>query len=195
MCDCGTRDKSIIGGNVPPFEIRLASPSDISRLIALDHACMSDYVWQLELRREPGQATATFREVRLPRTIEVKYPRNPSTLADEWMRRDVTLVALDDGNPIGYICAAAEYASAIAWVTDLAVSPLQRRKGAATALLTATQSWASERGVRRLILEMQSKNQAYIRLAQKFGYEFCGYNDQYYLTQDVALFFGRAIKL
>ena len=49
--------------------------------------------------------------------------------------------------------------------------------------------------MRRLILEMQSKNQAYIRLAQKFGYEFCGYNDQYYLTQDVALFFGRAIKI
>jgi RimJ/RimL family protein N-acetyltransferase len=41
---------------------------------------------------------------------------------------------------------------------------------------------------------MQSKNQAYIRLAQKFGYDFCGYNDQYYPTQDVALFFGRAVK-
>jgi GNAT superfamily N-acetyltransferase len=124
----------------------------------------------------------------------VKYPRNPSTLVDEWMRRDVALVALDDGSPIGYICATVEYASSIAWVTDLAVSPLHRRKGAASALLTATQSWALERGVRRLILEMQSKNQAYIRLAQKFGYEFCGYNDQYYQTQDVTLFFGRILK-
>jgi GNAT superfamily N-acetyltransferase len=163
----------------------------MSRLIVLDHSCTSDYVWQLELRREVGQVVAGFREVRLPRSIEVKYPRNPSTLVDEWMRRDVTLVALDDGNPIGYICATVEYASFIAWVTDLVVSPLQRRKGAGSALLTATQSWALERGIRRLILEMQSKNQAYIRLAQKFGYEFCGYNDQYYLTQDVTLFFGR----
>jgi RimJ/RimL family protein N-acetyltransferase len=82
----------------------------------------------------------------------------------------------------------------VAWVTDLVVSPQQRRKGAASALVMAVQAWALERGVRRLILEMQSKNQAYIRLAQKFGYEFCGYNDQYYRTQDVALFFGRAIK-
>jgi RimJ/RimL family protein N-acetyltransferase len=64
----------------------------------------------------------------------------------------------------------------------------------ASALLMAAQDWAVERSVRRLVLEMQSKNQAYIRLAQKFGYEFCGYNDQYYLTQDVALFFGRVIK-
>jgi RimJ/RimL family protein N-acetyltransferase len=101
---------------------------------------------------------------------------------------------MDEGVPIGYMCAIVEQASAIAWVTDVVVAPTQRRKGAASALLTALQTWAVERGVRRLILEMQSKNQAYIRLAQKFGYEFCGYNDQYYPTQDVALFFGRAIK-
>ena len=179
---------------MPHFEIRPASASDIPRLTVLDHSCLSDYVWQLELRREAGQVAANFREVRLPRSIEVKYPRSPSTLADEWMRRDVAMVALDEGNPIGYLCATVEYASTVAWVTDLVVSPLQRRKGAASALLTATQTWASERKIRRLILEMQSKNQAYIRLAQKFGYEFCGYNDQYYLTQDVALFFGRTIK-
>ncbi len=180
---------------MPPFEIRLATPSDVSRLIAMDHSCTSDYVWQLELRREAGQVTAGFREVRLPRSIDVKYPRDPATLVDEWMHRDVALVALEDGSPIGYICAIVEYASSIGWVTDLAVSPIQRRKGAASALVTAIQAWALERKVRRLILEMQSKNQAYIRLAQKFGYEFCGYNDQYYLTQDVTLFFGRTLKL
>src|SRR4029079_1715918 len=162
--------------------------------MALDHSCSSDYVWQLELRRESGQVSASFREVRLPRSIEVKYPRNPSTLADEWAHRDVVMVAFEEGVPIGYLCAILEQASAIAWVTDVVVAPAHRRKGAASVLLTATQNWALERGVRRLILEMQSKNQAYIRLAQKFGYEFCGYNDQYYLTQDVALFFGRLLK-
>jgi GNAT superfamily N-acetyltransferase len=180
---------------VSSFEIRPASVSDIPRLIALDHSCTSDYVWQLELRREAGQAVASFREVRLPRSIEVTYPRTPSSLGDEWMRRDVVLAAVADGIPIGYLCATVEYASAVAWVTDLAVATLQRRRGAASALITAVQSWAAERGIRRLILEMQSKNQACIRLAQKFGFEFCGYNDQYYLTQDVTLFFAKAIKL
>jgi GNAT superfamily N-acetyltransferase len=179
---------------VTTFDIRPASASDISRLVALDHSCLSDYVWQLELRREAGQVIANFREVRLPRSIQVSYPRNPVSLADEWMRRDVVLVALHDGIPIGYICATEVHASAVTWVTDLAVSPEQRRKGAGSALVSAIQNWAQERSVRRLILEMQSKNQAYIRLAQKFGYEFCGYNDQYYLTQDVALFFGRTVK-
>src|SRR5512133_69494 len=176
------------------FEIRPANANDISRLIALDHSCLSDYVWQLELRREPGQVTANFREVRLPRSVVVQYPRDPSVLSNEWSRRDAVLTAVHAGVPVGYLCAALGSASALAWVTDLVVAPDQRRKGAASALVTAIQSWALERGVRRLILEMQSKNQAYIRLAQKFGYDFCGYNDQYYPTQDVALFFGRTVK-
>ena len=176
------------------FETRTANANDISHLMALDHSCLSDYVWQLELRREARQVSAAFREVRLPRSVQVKYPRNPLALADEWSRRDLALVAVLEGIPVGYLCARLEGASAVAWVTDLVVAPEQRRKGAASALLTATQAWALERGVRRLILEMQSKNQAYIRLAQKFGYDFCGYNDQYYPTQDVALFFGRTVK-
>jgi GNAT superfamily N-acetyltransferase len=179
---------------VTSFEIRPANANDIPRLIALDHSCLSDYVWQLELRRETGQITATFREVRLPRSVEVKYPRDPRALADEWSRRDLVLVAVHNGMPVGYLCALRGSASAVAWVTDLAVAPDRRRKGAASSLLAATQAWALERGVRRLVLEMQSKNQAYIRLAQKFGYDFCGYNDQYYPTQDVALFFGRTVK-
>ena len=176
------------------FEIRPANATDISHLMAIEHSCMSDYVWQLELRRDAAQVTANFREVRLPRSISVAYPRNPSSLADEWTRRGAVKVAVHENAPIGYVCVAEERPSAIAWVTDIVVAPDHRRKGAASALLTAAQAWASERRVRRLILEMQSKNQACIHLAQKFGYEFCGYNDQYYPTQDVALFFGRLLK-
>src|SRR5215207_9955372 len=179
---------------MPSFEIRPAITNDLPRLMAMDHSCFSDYVWQLELRRDAGQVTSTFREVRLPRSVAVAYPRNPFSLADKWTSRDGMLVALHEGDPAGYLCAVEEHASAVAWVTDLVIIPERRRQGAASALLTAAQAWALERGVRRLILEMQSKNQPCIRLAQKFGYEFCGYNDQYYPTQDVALFFGRALK-
>lgn len=179
---------------MPSFEIRPANASDLPRLMAIDHSCLSDYVWQLEVRRESSQITTNFREVRLPRTVSVAYPRNPMSLSNEWNRRDVVLVALNEGIPVGYTTATEEHAAAIAWVTDLVVAPESRRQGAASDLIMATQTWALKRGVRRLILEMQSKNQPCIRLAQKFGYEFCGYNDQYYPTQDVALFFGRALQ-
>ncbi len=176
------------------IDIRPAVATDIPRLMALDHKSRSDYVWQLDLKRETNQAVASFREVRLPRTVDVIYPRNQYALADEWTRRDLTLVAIDNGAVIGYLCAKEEHASSLVWVTDLVVTSEVRRAGAASALLVAAQAWASERSARRLILEMQSKNEGGIRLAQKFGYEFCGYNDHYYPTQDVTLFFGRTIK-
>ena len=179
---------------MPSFETRPAIASDLPRLMGIDHACLSDYVWQLEVRRENAQMTANFREVRLPRSVLVTYPRNPLSLADDWQRRDVMLVAVAEETPVGYICASEKHAASIAWVTDLVVAQERRRQGAASALLTAVQNWAAGRGVKRLVMEMQSKNQPCIRLAQKFGYEFCGYNDQYYPTQDVALFFGRALK-
>ncbi|HXF86030.1 MAG TPA: GNAT family N-acetyltransferase [Anaerolineales bacterium] len=174
-------------------EIRPAVANDLPRLMALDHSCTSDYVWQMELRTEGEQVSIQFREVRLPRSIQVAYPRDPFSLADEWMKRDVMFVALHEGEPVGYLCAREERASSLVWVTDLVVSAVRRRQGVGSALLSALQAWASERSVYRLMLEMQSKNHPYIRLAQKFGYEFCGYNDRYYPTQDVTLFFGRAI--
>ena len=179
---------------MPSYEIRPAGPNDLTRLMALDHSCSSDYVWQLELRREAGQISSSFREVRLPRTVRVNYPRDPKSLSELWNRRDAVLVAVDDGVPVGYLALVEERGSAFARVTDIVVSPERRRQGIGSSLLTAAQTWAVERNIQRLVLEMQSKNQPCIRLAQKFGYEFCGYNDQYYPTQDVALFFGRALK-
>ena len=179
---------------MPPYEIRPASTNDLTRLMAMDHSSFSDYVWQLELRREAGQITSSFREVRLPRSVVVAYPRDPMSLSDEWTRRDAVLVAVEDGSPVGYLALVVERSSSAARVTDIMVSPDRRRQGIASSLLTAAQFWTAERRIQRLILEMQSKNQPCIRLAQKFGYEFCGYNDQYYPTQDVALFFGRALK-
>jgi len=179
---------------VSSFEIRPANSNDLPRLMALDHTGLSDYVWQLELRREPNQTIASFREVRLPRSVDIKYPRNPFALAEEWSKRDAVFVALNQNEPIGYTSLIEEHVASIVWMVDLVVAPQFRRQGTASALLNAGQAWAVERGAKRLVLEMQSKNQPCIRLAQKLGFEFCGYNDQYYPTQDVALFFGRAIK-
>lgn len=178
---------------MPEILIRPIVATDLPRLMSLDHNISTEYVWQLELRREAGQLVATFREVRLPRAISLSYPHDPYSLADDWTRKAGALTAILDKLPVGYICLTERPAS-VAWITDLVVSPESRRQGVASALLMAAQDWGSARGHRRLFLEMQSKNYPAIRLAQKHGYEFCGYNDHYYLTQDVALFFARAVK-
>jgi ribosomal protein S18 acetylase RimI-like enzyme len=176
------------------FEIRPAHLNDLHRLMALDHSSSSEYVWQLELRSDAKQVAVNFHEVRLPRAVTVVYPRDPSSLVDEWSKRDLVLVALKGEVVVGYACVVEERVSAIARITDLVVATEARRQGAASALLTGIQAWALERNARRIVIETQSKNHPCIRLAQKFGYEFCGYNDQYYPTLDVALFFGRALK-
>src|SRR5258706_14620976 len=130
---------------MPEFEIRPANANDLPRLMAIDHACSSDYVWQLELRREPNQIVANFREVRLPRSVEVKYPRNPFTLADEWKKRDAVFVAVQENIPVGYICLTEEHTAAIAWVTDIVIAPECRSNGDGSALVFAGQAWDLER--------------------------------------------------
>jgi len=179
---------------MPEIQIRPTIASDLIRLMGFDHSVSSESVWQLELRRDAGQSTAIFREVRLPRSISVSYPRNPFSLADDWSKRSMMYTALIDQDLVGYVSLIERGMDATVHVTDLVVNAANRRQGVASALMGAAQDWASGRSHRRIILEMQSKNLPAIRLSQKFGYEFCGYNDQYYLTQDVALFFVKSLK-
>jgi GNAT superfamily N-acetyltransferase len=175
------------------IEIRPAVSTDLPRMMGMDHSVSSDYVWQLDLRRETGQVSATLREVRLPRPVPVAYPRNPYALADEWQFKDAVLIVTDI-NVIGYICIVEQSAATVAWVTDLVIAPERRRQGLGSLLLNSAHDWAIQRGSRMLIFESQAKNQPAIRMAQKAGLEFCGYNDHYYANQDVALFFGRTLK-
>jgi ribosomal protein S18 acetylase RimI-like enzyme len=45
-----------------------------------------------------------------------------------------------------------------------------------------------------MVLEMQPKNYPAIQLAQKLGFDFCGYNDRYYANRDIALFFAKGLR-
>ena len=176
-----------------PFEIRPTIATDLPRLMGMDHSCTSDYVWQVDLRRESGQVSVSLREVRLPRPVKVPYPRNPFSLADEWQLKSAMLT-VSTPDLSGYVCMNAQASSEVVWVTDLVVSPDQRKHGVGMALLKAAEVWALERRARMLFFEAVAKNHPAIRLAQKFGLEFCGYNDHYYANRDVALFFGRSLK-
>ena len=175
------------------IEIRPTVATDLSRLMGMDHSCSSEYVWQVDLRREAGQVSVNLREVRLPRPVLVPYPRNAFALADEWNYKTAMLTATGP-EPIGYVCWNAQSATDVVWVTDLAVAPEQRKRGVGMALLKTAESWALEHGSRMLFIETVAKNHPAIRMAQKLGFEFCGYNDHYYANRDVALFFGRSLK-
>lgn len=179
---------------MPEIEIRPISATDLPVLIAMDHHYTSEYVWQMEIQREERQVQITFREVRLPRSVQVKYPRDPMKLADEWNRRDAILVAEFEGQTVGYISLVMNMAPHATWATDLAVLRKVRRRGIGSALVLAAQEWAEQNESQRLILEMQPKNYPAIQLVRKLGFELCGYNDHYYANHDIALFFSKWVR-
>lgn len=174
------------------FQIRNTISTDLARLSSLDHTVQTHYVWQLDLHRETGQVDVLFREVRLPRQVQVEYPRKPADLPDTWHLTSM-FTALMGSDPIGYIRFNDRVIPETVWVTDLVVARDMRMHGYARKMIGAVESWARQKGLRRAMIESQTKNYPAIRMIQKLGYEFCGYNDMYYPSRDVAIFFSRIL--
>lgn len=178
---------------MPEIEIRPANSSDIPELVKIDHDYVSDYVWQLEVQHEEDEVNIAFREVHLPRSVHVTYPRETDTLTNEWKKRAGLLIATMDGNIVGYVSLFLEIAPLTTWVSDLVVVRKFRRQGIGSGLVLAAQQWARQHQTRRIVLEMQPKNYPGIQMAKKLGFELCGYNDRYYIDSDIALFFARSV--
>lgn len=178
---------------MPEIEIRPATAQDIPALVGLDHHYTSEWVWQMDVQPDEGLVQVNFRTVHLPRSVKVEYPRSPYALSNDWISRDGLLVALLQGELVAYASLMLNLAPQTSWITDLVVKRSLRRQGIASALLFAAHSWADQHASRRLVLEMQPKNWAAINLAQKFGFEFCGYNDRYYANNDIGLFFAKGL--
>ncbi len=179
---------------MPEIEIRPAIAGDLPVLAALDHGCQTAYVWQMERQFDEGQISVSFRQVRLPRAVALAYPRLPELLLQEKFNRLTLLVAVMDGHSVGYVRLKDDVIPGAVWVSDLVVHPLARRKGIGTALVLAGQHWAMQHRLRRMVLEMSSKNHPAIELAGRLGYEFSGYNDHFYPSQNIAIFFAQFLR-
>ena len=174
------------------LRIRSANEEDYERLLELEHGFSTEYVWQMELSQNPRMG-AQFKETRLPRPMQVSYPRSPGRLQAEWKQRAALLLGESDNKIVGYTSLSSGLAPGAIWLTDLVVDVPYRRKGVGTRLIATAQKWARDHGHVRLVLEMQSKNYPAIKLAQKLAFEFSGYNDKYYENQDIALFFAKRL--
>ncbi len=179
---------------MPEIEIRPAAPPEFPGLWEIDHAFHSNYVWQMERLVEEGQITVRFREVRLPRAVRIEYPYSRHYLEAEWGMHPNVLLASMQRRAVGYVRLKETVLPQTALIKDLAVRPEVRRKGVASGLILAAQDWAAQRGMRRVAIEIQSKNHPAIELAKKLGYEFTGYQDRFYPSQDIALFFSRYFR-
>lgn len=176
------------------MRIRPARSQDLEVCAALDHSFTTESVWQVERREENGAMTVVLRTARLPREIRVQYPRQGDELRAGWQRRDAFLVAEEGRELCGYVAVTAQPDHGIAWVGDLVVAPSWRRRGVGTALLDAAAQWGLEHGLTRLVVEVQTKNVPGARFCQSRGLTLCGYSDWFWPNQDIALFFGRALR-
>jgi GNAT superfamily N-acetyltransferase len=175
----------------PSVIVRPAHPDDLRILSGFDHSYSTDYVWQVEVREDqPNSVGVSFRQARLPRSVRVTYPRDPETLAAIWTHRRLFIVAEVDEQVRGYLSVMEGAVSDCGWVAEFAVERKVRRQSIGTALIASAVDWGRQVGLRRLQVEVQSKNYPAICFAQKHGFNFCGYNDQYFSNQDIGLFFG-----
>lgn len=179
---------------MPNLQIRSAVQADLPLLVAFDHSYQTGHVWQMDVVTGDGQSDIRFRETRLPRPVAIAYPRSPALLLEDWNKRSGMLVGILDGLPVAYICLTEGKAISTTWVTDLIVNRPYRRQKIGTSMLLAAQDWTKNHGHHRLVLEMQSKNTPAIHMALQLGYTFCGYNDNYYANQDIAIFFGQSLR-
>jgi len=175
------------------LEIRPLTPQDIPHLERIDHSYHTDFVWQMEVNLEEKDITIRFKEVKLPRSMRVEYPKSSDNFTDRLEDCEWTFVAHRDGEPVGYATVAFGNSKALGIISDIVVLRRVRRQGVGSALVLSIQTGLTQQGFNHIQLEMQSKNHPAISLANKLGYEFCGYSDRFYPNQDIALFFGRRL--
>lgn len=176
--------------------IRDGREPDIAACLQLDHQYVTDYVWQMRINDGSNRLDVTFVTEHLPRLMSVEYPADERRLRLALGEKQCFLVAerRENSELLGYLTLQALQSHAIALVQDVVVSRHYRRRGIGTRLLNVARRWAQEHGSKRLILETQTKNYPGIAFCQHAGLTFCGFNDQYFANQDIAVFFGQPLR-
>ncbi len=178
------------------FLIRDGIETDIPICIALDTTYETNYVWQMNIENEANLVRVSFKTERLPRTMEVTYPVDAKRLQLSLPSDHCFLVAVgrDSTDILGYLNMWRDEAHNVAFIRDLVVHRPYRQQQIGTKLLTVAKRWARYRRIRQLIIETQTKNYPAIIFCQNAEFEFCGFNDQYFNNQDIAIFFGQTLR-
>lgn len=177
------------------FLIRDGLESDIPSCLALDHRASSDYVWQMNMQQTGGGWTVMLKPERLPRPVDIPYALDENRLRLA-LNGHCFLVANQRDSHIvtGYLTMRIDPVHHIALIQDLVVSQPFRRQHIGSRLLNVARQWARERKMLRLTAETPTKNYPGIQFCQSAGLVFCGFNDHYFLNQDIAVFFSQTLR-
>ena len=182
---------------IPNALVRDAVQNDIAACLALDHSYSTDYVWQMTIMPDMTGSQIRFRKERLPRAIEATYDITNERLQSA-LPEDTCFLILQhkdsDNGVIGYLTMRHDTIHKIALVQNVVIDKPYRRMKLGSRLISIARRWALEHEAVQLMLETQTQNFPAIAFCQRQGLTFCGFNDQYYRNQDIAIFFGQALR-
>lgn len=176
------------------MKIYPAELADLNICCKMTTSYTTDYVWQMQSRDNGHSTDIRFDTVRLPRSMQVQYPRSSDELFDHWQQDGCFLVARNDNDTvIGFIDAQPHPWQKLLWVYNLVVDKPYRKQGCGKLLVKSAMQWAVNHDLYKIILDVQTKNHPGISFAQKLGFQFCGYHEHFYANRDIALFFYQTI--
>lgn len=174
---------------------RDAVEDDLPRCLALDASFQSDYVWQMTVNDDGGEIQVNCRRQRLPRQLVSQHPVDERKLQMA-LRMDNCFVVVEDpgsGQIAGYVTMRLDMSGRVAYLQDLVVGMLHRRRSLGARLVHVARVWASEFRLQQIIFEIPTTNYPAIRFAQAQGFAFCGFNDHHFANREIALFFSLSI--
>ncbi|MBI5305081.1 MAG: GNAT family N-acetyltransferase [Chloroflexi bacterium] len=175
------------------MEIRPANVIDLNACLAIDDSFETEYVWQMEERTNAGVITVTFRQTRLPRPMRVANNISRSVLLENFQRGEAFFVA-DEAGVCGFVDAGVSVWNQMFKINNIAIAPVQRRRGVGAKLMRAALEWARERQLRIAMLDTSTKDYPAICFYQKLGFTLCGFNDQLFPNRDIALQFALNLR-
>ena len=182
---------------IPGFLIRDALEGDIAVCLSLDHKYETEHVWQMQVRNEELRVEVLFTTERLPRVMEVAYPKDEALLRAMLPGNQCFLVMERKdqvGKVLGYLTMRMDRVYKRGIIQTLVIARGERHRGLGTRLVAVARRWAKEHDLSQLTIETQTKNYPAIRFSQHNGFTFSGFNDQYYPNQDIAVFFSQSLK-
>lgn len=170
--------------------IRDGVKADIPRCIQLDDSYHTEYVWQMTMNDDNDQMNVIFRKQRLPRPMDAHHLSSAKRLERALSADQCFIVISNDNNEIfGYMTMQVNAVNRLAYLQDIVIDHAYRRQNLGSRLLHIAQQWASEKSLHKIIAEIPTTNYPTIQFCQSHGFTFCGFNDQYLPTQDIAVFF------
>lgn len=175
------------------LNIFLADESYFEQMLDFEHHVTSRHAYKQEIRHEENSSQFNFLRIRLPREVNLPYPRERETMVEHWRAADMVFVGTVEEHLLGYMVLDVHSLPKTVRVTDLVVLNDARCNGIATAMLAVCETWAQSNKYNRVLLDVPLRNDPMVRLVQKCGYAMSGFMQQYFPNQDPAVFFEKRI--